>query len=65
MDTDAETILTMLTERGGKMPYSDDTSAEVIKAKFQLSKSAFKRALGRLMKSGKIEQKDGWTHLKK
>ena len=64
MDTDAETILKMLTERGGKMPYSDDTSADVIKAKFQLSKSAFKRALGRLMKSGKVEQKDGWTHLK-
>lgn len=64
MDIDAEAILKLLEERGGKMPYSDDTSAEVIKAKFQISKSAFKRALGRLMKSGKIEQKDGWTYLK-
>lgn len=64
MDTDAEAIMEMLESRGGKMPYSDDTSAEVIKAKFQISKSAFKRALGRLMKNGKIEQKDGWTYLK-
>lgn len=64
MDIDAEAILEVLETRGGKMPYSDDTSAEVIKAKFEISKSAFKRALGRLMKSGKIEQKDGWTYLK-
>ena len=64
MDIDAEAILEVLQARGGKMPYSDDTSADVIKAKFQISKSAFKRALGRLMKSGKIEQKDGWTQLK-
>lgn len=64
MDTDAEAIMEVLVSRGGKMPYSDDTSAEVIKAKFQISKSAFKRALGRLMKNGRIEQKDGWTYLK-
>lgn len=64
MDTDAEAIMEVLESRGGKMPYSDDTSAEVIKAKFRISKSAFKRALGRLMKNGKIEQKDGWTYLK-
>ena len=64
MDTDAEAIMEVLVSRGGKMPYSDDTSAEVIKAKFQISKSAFKRALGRLMKNGKIEQRDGWTYLK-
>lgn len=64
MDTDAEAVMEVLVSRGGKMPYSDDTSAEVIKAKFQISKSAFKRALGRLMKNGRIEQKDGWTYLK-
>ncbi len=64
MDMDAEVIMQMLEARGGKMPYGDATSADVIKAKFQISKSAFKRALGRLMKNGKIEQKDGWTYLK-
>jgi hypothetical protein len=46
------------------MPYCDDTPAEIIKAKFGISKAAFKRALGRLMKEGKVYQEDGWTILK-
>lgn len=62
--SDAEVILALLETRGGKMPYGDASSADVIRAKFNLSKAAFKRALGHLMKAGKIEQKDGWTHLK-
>jgi len=60
---DAETILTYLKQRGGRMPYSDKTDSEVIRLKFQMSKSAFKRALGKLMKEGRIEQKEGWTSL--
>ena len=63
--TDAEAILRELTARGGVMPYTDKTSPEVIKAKFNLSKAAFKRALGHLMKENKIEQKDGSTILKR
>jgi hypothetical protein len=46
------------------MPYCDDTPTEIIKAKFGISKAAFKRALGRLMKEGKVYQEDGWTILK-
>ncbi len=61
---DAEKILNLLKTRGGKMPYSDETSAEVIKDKFNISKSAFKRAMGSLLKDELIEQKDGWTFLK-
>jgi len=61
---DAEKILALLATRSGKMPYSDATSAEVIKDKFQISKGAFKRALGHLLKEGRIEEKDGWTYLK-
>jgi predicted RNA-binding protein (virulence factor B family) len=63
MDIDAERILTLLQKRHGTMPYSDDTPPEIIKDVFDISKAAFKRALGRLMKEGKIEQKDGWTSL--
>jgi predicted RNA-binding protein (virulence factor B family) len=37
---------------------------EIIMEKFGISKAAFKRALGHLMKEDKIEQKDGWTNLK-
>lgn len=61
---DAEKILFLLQSRDGKMPYSDDSSPEVIKAKFNISKAAFKRALGHLIKAGVVEQKDGWTYLK-
>ena len=60
---DAAQILAELSV-SGKMPYSDETSPEVIAKKFNISKAAFKRALGHLMKEGKIEQKDGWTYLK-
>ena len=62
---DADRILAFLKARpGGAMPYSDQTGAEDIQRRFQLSKSAFKRALGKLMKDGLIEQKGNWTHLK-
>ena len=54
----------LLKDRNGKMPYSDKTAAEVIKDKFQVSKAAFKRALGHLIKQGLIEERDGWTYLK-
>lgn len=61
---DAETIHTYLKQREGRMPYGDHSDAEVIQMKFGMSKSAFKRALGKLMKAGIVEQKDGWTILK-
>jgi hypothetical protein len=64
-EEDAERILAFLRERpNGAMPYSDETPADIIMAKFGISKSAFKRALGKLMKDGAIEQRGSWTHLK-
>ena len=63
MVSDGDAILSLLRERKGKMPYSDATSPEIIRDKFGVSKAAFKRALGRLLKEGKIEQRDGWTVL--
>ena len=61
MYIDAERIFSFLEECGGRMPYSDRTSPDVIRDKFQISKAAFKRALGHLMKEGRIEERDGWT----
>ncbi len=61
--SDGEAILSLLRERHGKMPYSDATSPEVIRDKFGISKAAFKRALGHLLKEGRIGQRDGWTFL--
>ena len=64
MVDDAQTILDTLQSRNGRMPYCDGTPTEIIKAKFGISKAAFKRALGRLMKEDKIYQENGWTILK-
>ena len=60
---DADLILSLLEKRKGSMPYGDDTPAEIIKDVFGISKSAFKRALGKLMKDGKVKQENGWTTL--
>lgn len=45
------------------MPYSDETEAGIIKQKFGISKSAFKRAIGKLMRERLITQKGSWTYL--
>ncbi|WP_425060646.1 hypothetical protein SCACP_13830 [Sporomusa carbonis] len=63
IDVDSEKILEVLRTRGGQMPYSDDSPPEIIKEKFNISKAAFKRAMGRLLKSRLIEQREGWTYL--
>ncbi len=61
---DAEAVLRYLNDVGGRMPFTDKSSPEEIKEMFDISKASFKRALGKLMKEGRIEQSDGWTTLK-
>lgn len=61
---DAELILSYLKESDGEIPFSDKTDPEAIRDTFQMSKSAFKRALGHLMKAKLIEQGDGNTYLR-
>lgn len=63
MSDDAIKIVTFLEEAAGEMAFTDRSDPEEIRATFQMSKSAFKRALGRLMKEKKIEQRDGKTFL--
>ena len=62
MGEDADVIFTYLMNRGGAMPYGDKTPPDDIQFHFGLSKGAFKRALGKLMKEEKIYQEDGWTY---
>lgn len=62
---DAERIYAYLMSRNGAMPYSDRSMPEDIEERFHLSKGAFKRALGSLMKEGKVYQEEGWTYQKK
>ena len=54
MDTDCSLIYDALIKAGGFLPYHDKTSPDLIKAKFGLSKNAFKRAIGHLQKEGKL-----------
>lgn len=61
---DSDLILTHLKEHDGVIPFSDKSDPEDIRGTFNISKAAFKRALGKLMKEGKIEQRDGKTYLK-
>jgi Uncharacterized protein conserved in bacteria len=55
MDADSEIILKKLKASGGFMPYNDNSSPEAVKAEFQISKNAFKRAIGKLYKTGAIK----------
>lgn len=60
MDADSALILDKLKQAGGSLPYQDKSSAEEIKEEFNLSKAAFKRAIGRLYKERAIViEKDG------
>ena len=66
MDSDAELIFKKLQDAKGFLPYHDKTDSEIIKAQFNLSKNAFKRAIGRLFKEGRIIISDkGITEVKK
>lgn len=62
---DAEKIYEYLLSRNGAMPYWDKSMPEDIEERFGLSKGAFKRALGKLMKDDLVYQESGWTYTKK
>lgn len=55
MDVDADLIMKRMEEYGGSLPFTDKADPDLIKKEFDLSKNAFKRAIGRLLKEGKIE----------
>lgn len=59
MEDDAEDVMQVIDEYDGVLPFDDKVSPEVIKREFGLSKNAFKRAVGRLMKQGRVEIRDG------
>ena len=54
MDLDAEAVYQRLQERGGHLPFTDKAAPMIIDKEFGLSKNAFKRAVGRLLKTGKV-----------
>lgn len=57
MSIDADKIVKYLEAHNGKIPFTDKASPEVIKDNMGMSKNEFKRAVGNLLKVGKIEIK--------
>ena len=65
MDEDASVIYDAIKQEGGELPFTDKADAQIIKERFDMSKNAFKRAVGRLLKEGKIEITQNSILLKK
>lgn len=55
MEKDAEKILSIIESYDGVLPFNDKVSPEIIKRETGMSKNEFKRAVGNLLKAGKIE----------
>lgn len=63
LDEDANTILEALKSNNGFLPFNDKSDPESIKAKFNLSKNAFKKAIGRLFKNKQITIEEDGIHI--
>lgn len=50
----SEKVIEVLTARGGKLPYHDNSLPEEIREVFGMSKKAFKQAIGALFKEQRI-----------
>lgn len=55
IEKDAQEILDIIDSYDGVLPFNDKVSPEIIKRETGMSKNEFKRAVGNLLKSGKIE----------
>ncbi len=55
MNIDAEKVMKKLEELGGVLPFTDKASPELIREQMDMSKNEFKRAIGNLLKAGKVE----------
>ncbi len=55
MEEDSELVYQAILSYDGVLPFTDKASPEVIEREMGLSKNAFKRAVGRLLKEGRIE----------
>lgn len=55
IETDAVKVMELIESFDGALPFNDKASPEVIKRETQMSKNEFKRAVGHLLKNGRIE----------
>ena len=64
MDGDMETLISFMEKHEGILPYNDKSDPILIKMNLGMSKAAFKRALGHLLKEQKIIINEGEIKLK-
>jgi len=64
MHSDADKIWQMILDYDGKLPFNDKASPELIRRETQMSKNEFKRAVGNLLKAGKIKITETGIHAK-
>ena len=55
IDGDSQIILERMEKNGGKLPFTDKADPQLIRDEMAMSKNEFKRAIGHLLKEGKIE----------
>lgn len=65
IERDAEKLEKILADFHGVLPFSDKADPEVIKRETGMSKNEFKRAVGNMLKNGKIVIKPDCIQLKK
>lgn len=63
MEEDEKMLVSRLKENGGFLPLTDKSDKDSINATLNISKRAFKRAVGRLMKAGVLLQKEDGIYL--
>lgn len=63
LDEDANVVFEALKANKGFLPYNDKSDPEIIKSKFNISKNAFKKAIGRLFKNKQITIEDDGIHI--
>ncbi len=64
MNEDALFIQNCLEDENGFLPFNDKSAPDAIKNRFHMSKNAFKRAIGHLLKDGIITIENDGIHLK-
>lgn len=64
IEGDAEKIENLIDRFGGGLPFNDKANPEVIRRETGMSKNEFKRAVGRLLKEGRIEITEHGIHRK-
>lgn len=55
IEKDAQKVLETIDSFDGALPFTDKASPEVIRREMQMSKNEFKRAVGHLLKEGRIQ----------